>query len=141
MVVTTACTAKETKRPNIAFLLSDDQPLRAMSHIDPWFSTPNIDRLARKGVVFDNALRRAKLALDSASKKTKVRAVLWLQGESDGHAVNLVRQNGTKVSGNTFFFDPSVPDKYEAISQTTCENLVIRDNKGDRLKQPKSKEK
>ena len=46
--------AAETQRPNIVFLLSDDQPLRAMSHRDPWFHTPNIDALAREGVVFEN---------------------------------------------------------------------------------------
>ena len=41
-------------RPNIVFFLSDDQPLRAMSHVDPWFYTPNMDRLASEGVVFEN---------------------------------------------------------------------------------------
>ena len=30
----------ETERPSIVFLLSDDQPLRAMSHRDPWFHAP-----------------------------------------------------------------------------------------------------
>lgn len=46
--------AAETQRPNIVFLLSDDQPLRAMSHLDPWFHTPNIDRLAEDGIEFKN---------------------------------------------------------------------------------------
>jgi len=46
--------AAATARPNIVFLLSDDQPLRAMSHVDPWFHTPNMDRLASEGVVFEN---------------------------------------------------------------------------------------
>ena len=46
--------AAETQRPNIVFLLSDDQPLRAMSHLDPWFHTPNIDRLAEDGIEFEN---------------------------------------------------------------------------------------
>lgn len=41
-------------RPNIVFFLSDDQPLRAMSHVDPWFHTPNMNRLASEGVVFEN---------------------------------------------------------------------------------------
>jgi hypothetical protein len=37
-----------------------------------------------KNSLYDNALRRAKLALDKAPKEsTKIRAVLWLQGESD----------------------------------------------------------
>ena len=42
------------ERPNIVFFLSDDQPLRAMSHVDPYFHTPNMDRLASEGVVFEN---------------------------------------------------------------------------------------
>jgi arylsulfatase A-like enzyme len=43
------------KKPNIVFLLTDDQPLRAMGHVDPWFHTPHMDRLAKESVVFDNA--------------------------------------------------------------------------------------
>ncbi|MCU0784148.1 MAG: sulfatase-like hydrolase/transferase [Verrucomicrobia bacterium] len=43
------------KKPNIVFIYSDDQPLRAMGSVDPFFSTPNIDRLAKESVVFDNA--------------------------------------------------------------------------------------
>ncbi len=43
------------QRPNIVFLLSDDQPLRAMSHLDPWFHTPNMDKLASEGIEFKNA--------------------------------------------------------------------------------------
>ncbi|MBT3296762.1 MAG: sulfatase-like hydrolase/transferase [Verrucomicrobia bacterium] len=42
------------QRVNIVFLLSDDQPLRAMGHVDPYFHTPNIDKLASQGVVFAN---------------------------------------------------------------------------------------
>ncbi len=43
-------------RPNIVFLYSDDQPQRAMGNMgDPFFHTPNIDRLAREGVFFENA--------------------------------------------------------------------------------------
>lgn len=47
--------AQEEKRPNIVFLLSDDQPFRAQSRVDPWFSTPHIDQLAKESVVFNNA--------------------------------------------------------------------------------------
>ncbi len=41
-------------KPNIVFLLSDDQPLRAMGHREAWFHTPNMDKLAQEGVVFEN---------------------------------------------------------------------------------------
>ena len=47
-------TPLKQRRPNIVFFLSDDQPLRAMSHRDPWFHTPNLDLLAEKGIVFEN---------------------------------------------------------------------------------------
>jgi len=43
------------KSPNIVFILSDDQPYRAQSSVESWFSTPNIDRLAEESVVFNNA--------------------------------------------------------------------------------------
>lgn len=46
--------AAETQRPNIVFFLSDDQPLCAMSHRDPWFHTPNLDLLSEDGIVFEN---------------------------------------------------------------------------------------
>ncbi|NQU45180.1 sulfatase-like hydrolase/transferase [bacterium] len=42
-------------RPNIVFFYSDDQPLRAQGRVDPYFHTPNIDRLSQEGVVFENA--------------------------------------------------------------------------------------
>ena len=42
-------------RTNIVFILSDDQPFMAQSSVDPWFSTPNIDRLAEESVTFANA--------------------------------------------------------------------------------------
>lgn len=45
----------QEKKPNIVFLLSDDQPFKAQSNVDPWFSTPNIDQLASESVVFKNA--------------------------------------------------------------------------------------
>jgi arylsulfatase A-like enzyme len=45
----------QNQRPNIVFILSDDQPYKAQSSVDPWFSTPNIDLLAEESVVFNNA--------------------------------------------------------------------------------------
>ena len=43
------------KRPNVVFILTDDQrsdALGCMGH--PHLKTPNIDRLAREGVLFKN---------------------------------------------------------------------------------------
>jgi N-acetylglucosamine-6-sulfatase len=44
------------KRPNIIFILTDDHRwdmLGAMGH--PWLETPNLDRLANEGALFENA--------------------------------------------------------------------------------------
>ena len=52
----TACKAKEPKRPNILFILADDQrndTLGCAGH--PIVQTPHIDRLAEQGVRFQNA--------------------------------------------------------------------------------------
>jgi arylsulfatase A-like enzyme len=54
LVMTSVLTSISAKQPNIVVIYTDDQPLRAMSNIDPYFSTPNIDMLATKGILFEN---------------------------------------------------------------------------------------
>jgi arylsulfatase A-like enzyme len=47
---------KGTKRPNIIFLLTDDQRANTFSHRGhPYLKTPHIDKLAAQGHVFSNA--------------------------------------------------------------------------------------
>ncbi|MFT6370856.1 MAG: arylsulfatase A-like enzyme [Maribacter sp.] len=47
---------KKTKRPNIVFIMSDDHAYQAISAYDTTLIlTPNIDRLAKEGVLFTNA--------------------------------------------------------------------------------------
>ena len=46
---------KKDKRPNIIFLLTDDQRYNALGCMgNSEIETPNIDRLAEKGVIFTN---------------------------------------------------------------------------------------
>lgn len=48
--------AETAKKPNFVFLLVDDLRWNALGYMgDPVVKTPNIDRLARKGIVFSNA--------------------------------------------------------------------------------------
>src|SRR3954452_5362952 len=52
---TTQRTAQPTKRPNVVFILVDDQrwdSLGCAGH--PFLKTPNIDRIAREGAYFNN---------------------------------------------------------------------------------------
>lgn len=44
-----------TKQPNIVFIYTDDQPQRALGSVDPYFSTPHMDRLAKESVVFNHS--------------------------------------------------------------------------------------
>lgn len=55
-VITTNATARETKKPNILFLFTDDQRpdcLGALGH--PQVKTPNLDALVKSGFIFRNA--------------------------------------------------------------------------------------
>jgi arylsulfatase A-like enzyme len=48
--------ANDSKRPNIIFIMSDDHAYQAISAYDKrLIETPNIDRIARMGMVFTNA--------------------------------------------------------------------------------------
>ncbi len=54
------------KRPNILFILSDDHRYDATSFMNhPFIKTPNMDRLAKEGVVFKNAFVTTSLCSPS----------------------------------------------------------------------------
>ncbi len=54
------------KRPNIIFLLSDDQRYNAMGCMDnPHIKTPNMDKLAADGMVFDNHYNTTAICMAS----------------------------------------------------------------------------
>ena len=55
-----------TNKPNIIFILTDDQRHDAMSCAGhPWLKTPNMDRLAKEGVLFRNAFVTTSLCSPS----------------------------------------------------------------------------
>ena len=56
VAVVSACTEEEPRPPNILFIMSDDHAFQAISaYGSELISTPNIDRLAREGMRFDQA--------------------------------------------------------------------------------------
>ncbi len=58
LVALDAMAAASKERPNILFIMTDDQSYRSVSSYAgarPWVKTPHIDKLARSGVQFENA--------------------------------------------------------------------------------------
>ena len=51
-----SCSFEIDDRPNILFIMSDDHAYQAISaYDDRLINTPNIDRLAKEGIMFTNA--------------------------------------------------------------------------------------
>ena len=55
LLCTTGLLADDAKRPNVLFMISDDLNNLLGCYGDPLAKTPNIDRLAARGVVFNKA--------------------------------------------------------------------------------------
>lgn len=47
--------AADAKRPNILFAIADDWGAHASAYGTPWIKTPGFDRVAREGLLFNNA--------------------------------------------------------------------------------------
>lgn len=66
MLLSMAAPAAETKRPNVLFILTDDQRWDCMSLAGhPYLKTPNMDRLGKEGVYFRNTFCTTSLCSPS----------------------------------------------------------------------------
>lgn len=55
----------QIKRPNIIFLMDDQRRWDALGCIDPTMKTPALDRLAKEGILFDQAVCQAPMCIPS----------------------------------------------------------------------------
>ena len=62
---TTAARAKSGKRPNIIFLMSDQQRWDCIGKINRMVRTPALDRIADRGVLFDQAVCQGPMCVPS----------------------------------------------------------------------------
>lgn len=85
---------RPAQRPNIIFILNDDQRYDAMGFLDPALKTPNMDRIAREGVYFRNAFVTTSLCSPS-------RASILTGEYMHNHGV---ADNNIKFRPGTFFF-------------------------------------
>jgi len=80
--------------PNIVFVLVDDLRYDAMGFLTPGLKTPNIDRLAKEGVYFPNAVVTSALCSPS-------RATILTGQTARNHGV--IDNNNSSEAGLTFF--------------------------------------
>ncbi|TVP82550.1 MAG: hypothetical protein EA353_00285, partial [Puniceicoccaceae bacterium] len=53
------------ERPNILFIMTDQQSWNTLGPLNPAVKTPHLDRLARRGIVFDQAVCQAPMCIPS----------------------------------------------------------------------------
>jgi arylsulfatase A-like enzyme len=98
LVATTpfARSAGSKDRPNIIFLMTDDQRWDNMGcYGRPEFKTPNIDRLAEQGVIFDNAFNTVAICMPS-------RVTMMTGRFISSHRVGFVAPNDYTLSRTDF---------------------------------------
>jgi arylsulfatase A-like enzyme len=61
----TLMASSESKKPNIIFLMTDDQAYWAVGYDNPEFVTPEIDKLADDGVVFNKHYNTTAICMGS----------------------------------------------------------------------------
>ena len=85
-------------RPNIIFVLTDDQRYDAVGFLNEEIRTPNMDRLAAEGVHFRNAFVTTSLCSPSRAS-----ILTGLYAHAHGVVDNLERSlsPGTRFSANT----------------------------------------
>jgi len=89
LAVAASCsTEPEKQRPNILFVLADDQTwLHSSSYGSKFVSTPNFDRLANEGILFNNAFVSAPSCNPSRASVLTGKPFYTLQGASMNHSV------------------------------------------------------
>jgi arylsulfatase A-like enzyme len=64
-VLVTSCTTRKHEKPNFLVILADDLSYRAVGYNNPLLKTPNIDRLAGEGIVFNRAYTASPVCVAS----------------------------------------------------------------------------
>ena len=90
LVLVTTIIAAEKKKPNIVYIMSDELAYFELSHMgNPYIKTPNIDRFAREGIRFTQALAGSPVC-------APLRCNL-MTGKHAGHASVRANDGGTPL--------------------------------------------
>ncbi|MDR1524974.1 MAG: sulfatase, partial [Tannerella sp.] len=149
------CTAVQSppenvRQPNIIFVVSDDHSAPFLGcYGDPNVKTPNIDRLAKEGILFRNAYTTAPQSVPSRASLMTGRSVVDVRMTRFSAPLpadivsypELLRTAGyyTGICGRTFHLDGSrVPPETEAVFQEY--GLRTFEKRVDYLRQGQSRE-
>ena len=101
-------------RPNILLITMDELNARALGYAgDPTVQTPNIDRLAREGIVFNRAYTTQPIC-------TPARATMWTGQHPANHGVQ-----GNKFTGSEGGLATGTPTFSKALQQQGYETALI----------------
>lgn len=89
--LTSAARAAEASRPNVVFIITDDQRWDSMGCAGhPFLKTPNMDRLAREGAMFTNAFVTTPLCSPARSSFLTGQYVHATGVKANGPAMNAI---------------------------------------------------
>jgi len=103
--------SKETvNKPNIIFLMSDQQRWDAIGINNPHIKTPNLDRLAKQGILFNQATCQAPMCTPSRNSM-----MLGLYPSQLG-----IRSNGSHALGDAFLPCDPLPERLRKAGYQTA---------------------
>ena len=138
-IILTACNSIDEKKPNILFVISDDQSYPHTSiYGTEWINTPGFDRVAQEGLLFTQAYTtNAKCSPSRSSILTGSNS--WLLEEAANHVPyfpekfttfpEVLKNNGYKTGLTGKGWAPGVAMKYGKIRNLIGE--VYREKKLD----------
>ncbi|MBN1673626.1 MAG: sulfatase-like hydrolase/transferase [Kiritimatiellae bacterium] len=98
-----------SRKPNIVFLQSDQYRHDALGRVRPWMLTPNLDALARRGILFRQATCTVPMCIPS-----RYSMMLGLYGSQSG-----VRHNSQMIPTDTELPVPTLAQRLQALGYRT----------------------
>ncbi len=109
----------EKRKPNVIFIITDDQEKQQFGFLDESAYTPNIDRLANQGVYFTNTYATSTVC--TPSRYTCMTGRYPSQGTSPKFLSDYTPEGSTRVDFNTYveYDRPNIPKVMKSAGYRT----------------------